>query len=138
MIAAVKQTPKFHVQLGFHTSFPLCSRAPGQTVGLGKDSSSASPPLLMAKTPHVLRKLRNSKSNYGAALMAQPKELLPTPPDQSPPERPIFQLCWPHAELQVSIHRLSAVISLKCCFSSSDTQGVVSKISLKFNRIWRP
>lgn len=53
-------------------------------------------------------------------------------------KRPIFQLWKLHAGLQVLTHRLAAVISLQCCFSSSDTRGVVSKISLKFNRIWHP
>lgn len=69
LVTARKQTPKFHscvqVQLGLHSSFPLCPRTLGAEAGrqscLGKDSSSASPPLLMVKAPCALRELRAAK-----------------------------------------------------------------------------
>lgn len=119
---------------------PLCSRAAGeQRAGreqcLGKDSSSATPPFSWWRS-HCPPKA--AKATAEQLWWLSHRSCLPALPTKAASRAANTAALLATRWLQVSAHSLSALISLKWSFSSSDTPGVVSKISLKFNRIWRP
>lgn len=115
---------------GYNATLPLCPRGCENQEAGGERWAPVLPlgdrPHLPFKLPQALRQPKHlhSSSEGLARGLASPR---------TPRRAATVSAPWPHAGLQVLTRRLSAVISLERCFSSSDTYRTESKFSLKFN-----